>query len=201
MTSLATGPAPTATPAPVTVSVTRRMTTDNHAQVMAWFQAGTTLAESFPGFLGSGWVRSSRDEREWHVLYRFVDHASLEAWEASNERCWWLDAGGTMVEYMQGEKRVGIEGWFDEPRERENIATDVVVPPRWKQMIVIFTGFFPMSLLVQYLLTHILPAHTPLLLRVLASIAIVMPPMVYFVLPTLTRLYTPWLNKPRKRRH
>ena len=199
MPATPTSPASAPNSSPVTVTVTRRMTVENPAQVMAWFQAGTTLAEAFDGFLGSGWVRSSQDEREWHVLYRFRDHHSLDAWQDSTERRWWLDAGGDMVEHVSGERRVGIEGWFDEPEATAGLHdTEQFVPPRWKQMVTIFTGFFPMSLLVQYILTHLLPADTPLVLRVLASIAIVMPPMVYFVLPFVTKLYQPWLEKGKR---
>ena len=199
----------------VTMSITRRMATDNQAQITAWLQAGTSLAEKFDGFLGIGWVRPSETSREWHLLYRFRDQASFDVWQHSPERKWWLASGGDMVEHERGEKRVGIEGWFNEPVDAPRAATtedfdgrfetvtetnEPVVPPRWKQMVTIFTGFFPMSLLVQYLLSHILPADTPLVLRVLASIAIVMPPMVYFVLPFVTKLYQPWLEKPRRSR-
>ena len=194
----------------VTVSIIRRMTTNNHVQIMTWFQAGASLAETFDGFLGTGWVRPSEDSNEWHALYRFRDQASLDVWQNSPERAWWLASGGDMVEHERGEKRVGIEGWFDDPHEASTTPAfdaefdtvqetpEPVVPPRWKQMVVIFTGFFPMSLLVQFLLAHLLPASTPLVLRVLASIAIVMPPMVYFVLPFVTKLYQPWLEKPKR---
>lgn len=210
MTTPATAPdVPEITPSAVTVSITRRMTTNNHVQIMAWFQAGASLAETFDGFLGTGWVRPSEDSNVWHALYRFRDQASLDAWQHSSERAWWLASGGDMVEHEHREKRVGIEGWFDEPRAASALSMfdeqfdpvqdgdEPFVPPRWKQMVSIFTGFFPMSLLVQYLLSHILPTSTPLIVRVLTSIAIVMPPMVYFVLPFVTKLYQPWFEKSR----
>ncbi|HEX8780521.1 MAG TPA: antibiotic biosynthesis monooxygenase, partial [Nocardioides sp.] len=56
---------------PVTVSVTRHVDPSQTSEMMAWVRAGTTLAEQFDGFLGSGWVRPSPDSPEWHMLYRF----------------------------------------------------------------------------------------------------------------------------------
>ena len=51
--------------------------------MLAWVQAGTSMAEKFDGFLGSGWVRPSEDSPDWHMLYRFADAEALAAWEAS----------------------------------------------------------------------------------------------------------------------
>src|SRR4051794_31709244 len=104
--------------APVTVSITRTVDADHHEQMLAWLRGGTQLAERFPGFLGSGWVRPAPDSEEWHVLYRFADDASLAAWEQSEQRRWWLDSGG-FVDHQRLEKRTGIEGWFDEPHSTD----------------------------------------------------------------------------------
>lgn len=190
----------------MTVSITRRMTTSNHVQIMAWFQAGASLAETFDGFLGTGWVRTSPESNEWHALYRFRDQASLDVWQESPERRWWLDSGGDMVEHVRSEHRVGIEGWFDEPaavtRDSDSgeifQADEQPVPPRWKQMIVIFIGFFPVSLVAQWLLGMVLPPDLPLVLRVLVTIMCVMPIMVYVVLPFVTRKFQPWLEKSKR---
>ena len=47
--------------APVTVSVTRHVDPSRSSEMLAWVQAGTSLAEKFDGFLGSGWVRPSEE--------------------------------------------------------------------------------------------------------------------------------------------
>jgi hypothetical protein len=54
----------------------------------AWIRAGLTMAESFPGFLGGGWVRPRDGSGEWHTHRRFADQDALEAWSASAERAW-----------------------------------------------------------------------------------------------------------------
>ena len=42
---------------PVTVSITRHVAPELGDQMVAWVRAGSSLAERFSGFLGTGWVR------------------------------------------------------------------------------------------------------------------------------------------------
>jgi antibiotic biosynthesis monooxygenase (ABM) superfamily enzyme len=181
--------------APVTVSVTRHVDPSRSSEMLAWVQAGTSLAERFDGFLGSGWVRPSEDSSDWHMLYRFADADSLAAWEASPQREWWLEAAQGSVEEKLRERRTGIEGWFDEPASVESLSAAPVPPPRWKQMVIIFMGFFPLSLAVNYLVGHTALADWPLVLRVLATILVMTPLMTYVVLPWLTRRMSWWLHR------
>ena len=37
------------------------------------------------------------DSDEWHMLYRFADHESLDAWESSPQREWWLGSAQGLV--------------------------------------------------------------------------------------------------------
>lgn len=188
-------------PAPVTVVITRRVRGGNDAQMLAWVRAGTALAERFPGFLGTGWVRPQAGSDEWHMLYRFADHASLDAWEASPERTWWLSSGDGLVEHDRVVQRVGIEGWFDEPAavvEEPLPGARAIVPPRYKQALMIFVAFYPLSLLATLLLgPHTAHWRTPL--RVLLQTAILTPLMTYYVLPTMSRLLDGWLHAPPHR--
>lgn len=183
--------------ASVTVAITRRMTTDNDSQVLAWVHAGTALAEKFPGFLGTGWVRSCAGSHEWHFLYRFADSASLDAWETSPERRWWLNSAAGMAEHVQGERRVGIEGWFDEPTEQVTFDPSGrrAIPPRWKQATMIWVVFFPMSVVFTFLLAP-LSGHWPVVPRVLLSTLILTPLMTYLMLPLAGRILDNWLHKP-----
>lgn len=181
----------------VTVSITRRMTTENETQILAWVQAGTSMAERFPGFLGTGWVRSATDTTLWHMLYRFDSEASLDAWEASPERQWWLSSGSGIVGDSRTERRVGIEGWFDDPTE-EIVVTDSgrrAVPPRWKQATMIWLAFCPMSLLFALLVgPHI--AHWGVVPRTVVTTLVLTPLMTYYVLPFAGRVLDGWLHKP-----
>lgn len=182
--------------AAVTVAITRRVEPGNDPQMLAWIEAGTNLAERFPGFLGTGWVRPADDSDEWHMLYRFRDAQALTTWEDSEQRKWWLRSGVGMVEHRQTHRRVGIEGWFDPPTSSSTTVAAPPIPPRWKQATMIWLAFFPLSLVVQFLLAPVL-SHWSLPLRVLATTLLMTPIMTYFVLPAMTRLLQPWLTRQR----
>ena len=181
---------------PVTVSITRHVDPAHTDQMLAWLRAGTQLSERFEGFLGSGWVRPSPDSTEWHMLYRFADPESLEVWEQSSQRRWWLDSASGFVEASRQEKRTGIEGWFDEPTSTsvDDLRPQPTPPPRWKQMCAIFLVFFPLSVAANFSTSHLLP-DLVLPLRVLVSVVVMTPIMTYLALPWITRLLAPWLNK------
>ena len=180
--------------APVTVSVTRHVDPSRSNEMLAWVQAGTSLAEKFDGFLGSGWVRPSEDSADWHMLYRFADGESLAAWEASPQREWWIEAAQGRIEATRVERRTGIEGWFDEPATVESTSPAPTPPPRWKQMVIIFMGFFPLSLAINYTIGQTPVADWPLPLRVLTSIVVLTPVMTYALLPWITRRMSWWLH-------
>ena len=184
--------APRARRLPVTVSITRRVDGNRLADVTRWVQSGVNLANTHDGFLGSGWVRAHADSDEWHMLYRFADADTLEAWEASDDRAEWLYEGRELVEVSRVERRTGIEGWFDQPQPGVPAA-----PPRWKQAVTIWLGFFPLSLAFTYLTGMFVPGWHSLwpLATVLASTLCLTPVMTYVLLPFVTRLLQPWLRR------
>jgi len=184
--------------APVTVAITRQIRDGHEAEMQSWLSAGARLLEAFPGFLGAGWVRPEPDSDTWHMLYRFADDESLQAWEHSPQREWWRSsASGLGIVESRVERRTGIEGWFDEPRH-----TDVSdlrgqpasAPPRWKQACVIFLVFFPLSLLVNWAGGELLP-DLFLPLRVFVGVLVMTPVMTYLALPWVTRRMAWWLHR------
>ncbi|MCW2843134.1 MAG: Antibiotic biosynthesis monooxygenase [Nocardioides sp.] len=182
--------------APVTVSITRHLDPGREHEMVSWIQAGIALAERFPGFLGAGWVRPGADSETWHMLYRFHDTESLSSWESSHERQWWRDsAGGLGVVESRMERRTGIEGWFDDPTTRDlrDLRLAPAAPPRYKQAVVIWLAFFPLSLLVAWLFGQVAPG-LPLVERALASTLLMTPVMTYVVLPRMTRALGWWLQ-------
>lgn len=182
--------------APVTVSITRHLDPGREDEMVSWIQAGIALAERFPGFLGAGWVRPERDSETWHMLYRFHDTASLASWESSHQRQWWRDsAGGLGMVESRMERRTGIEGWFDDPANRDvrDLRIAPSAPPRYKQATVIWLAFFPLSLLVAWIFGRIAP-DLPLVERSLVSTLLMTPVMTYVVLPRMTQALSWWLQ-------
>lgn len=178
----------------VTTSVARRISEGREHDFVAWTDAGMALARTFPGFLGGGWLRSVRHPDEYYVVYRFADEPSLDDWNSSPVRKAWLARGeGVAVEYAT-HRLSGIEGWF-EPQPHLTNAVRVVggPPPRWKQAVTIWLGFFPMSLLVNYFVVAHL-GDLPLAVKTLIATLINTPLMVYLVLPWITRRLARWLH-------
>ena len=182
---------------PVTVSFTRRADPGQAREMAAWVRAGLSMAESFPGFLGGGWVRPRGDADEWHMLCRFADQRALAAWEASPERQWWLRSAQGLAEVTRTERRTGIEGWFDEPVVGEvstpSPARGRTAPPRWKQAMTIWLVFFPLSLLTTVTLGRAL-AGLPVVARVAITTIVLTPVMTYLVLPWVTARLDWWLH-------
>ncbi len=179
----------------MTVSITRHIDPGQADRMVAWINSGASLAERFDGFLGTGWVRPAFDSDQWHMLYRFEDAEALARWEASEQRRWWLQSAGGIVGESVEERRTGIEGWFDDPSSTDvaDLRPKPPAPPRWKQGVVIWMAFFPLSLLSTWLLAIVLPTDTALALRVLLGTFILTPIMTYIALPQLTSLMSWWL--------
>jgi len=193
---------------PITVSIRREVDPDRIAEATVWVQTGVNLANRYPGFLGSGWVRAGEDSDVWHMLYRFANEQTLEAWERSPERSWWLEMGRGFVRAERAKRRTGIEGWFDDPATGSVPAVtddpgpaDAALPPappRWKQAVSIWLGFFPVNLAFS-LLIALAPwwEDVPLVLRVLVTTLVLTPIMTYWVLPWVTRMLRGWLVPSR----
>ncbi|WP_102194044.1 antibiotic biosynthesis monooxygenase [Microbacterium aurantiacum] len=190
---------------PITVSIRREVDPARIAEATAWVQTGLNLASTYPGFLGSGWVRAGEHSQVWHMLYRFAGDETLEAWERSAEREWWLSMGEGFVRSERSKRRTGIEGWFDEPAtgsitvvDAATGATEVAAaPPRWKQAVAIWLGFFPLNIAFAYLMSPI-PGWgdvLPIWLRVLITTLVLTPIMTYWVLPWVTRSLRNWLAR------
>ncbi|ORM29168.1 antibiotic biosynthesis monooxygenase [Williamsia sp. 1135] len=177
----------------VTTSVARRIEPEREHDFVAWTDAGIALARTFPGFLGGGWVRSSKIRDEYYVMYRFETHAQVDDWVSSPVRKAWLSRGeGIAVEYAT-HRLSGIEGWF-EPQSTLTNAVRILnaPPPRWKQAITIWLGFFPLSLAINFLVIAHLGA-LPLVVKTLIATLINTPLMVYLVLPWITARLKRWL--------
>ncbi|WP_418278086.1 hypothetical protein ACNHYB_09425 [Isoptericola jiangsuensis] len=100
-------------------------------------------------------------------------------------------------------RRTGIEGWFDAPVRQDEPSGPPLLqaPPRWKQSVAIWLGFFPVNLVFTLLVAWLVPAfrELPLAVQVLASTLVLTPVMSFWVLPWVTGRLRGWLHTPRTR--
>ena len=67
-------------------------------------------------------------------------------------------------------------------------------PPRWKQMVVIFMVFLPLSLLANFVASRTI-AGWDLVPRVVLVTSVMTPLMTYVFLPWITRRMSWWLHR------
>ncbi|MBU4610730.1 antibiotic biosynthesis monooxygenase [Achromobacter sp. GG226] len=167
--------------APVTLLITRRVAAGRYDDFLAWIRRGESLAQTYAGHLGSGVLSPPPGGDDYQIVFRFIDDASLTAWAGSAERQQWLAEGADLVHEARVARASGLEGWFG-----------TSAPPRWKQAITIWLVFFPVSLLFTTFVGGYLEG-LPVVLRVLASTALLTPVMVFVFIPLATRLLRRWL--------
>ena len=71
--------------------------------------------------------------------------------------------------------------------------TSAVTANTFRMTVVTWLGIFPLVYLYAELFNRILPPATPVILKVFAVTALVVPTMSYVVAPRLTRLFKDWL--------
>jgi antibiotic biosynthesis monooxygenase (ABM) superfamily enzyme len=67
------------------------------------------------------------------------------------------------------------------------------MPPRWKTAVVVWLAIYPCVTLVLWLLGPKIQSW-PLVLRTLTITVLVVPLMVFVLIPAIQRLMAPWLR-------
>lgn len=173
---------------PMTLLVARRVEPEHYLAFIDWLHEGQRLAAEFPGYLGSGMLAPPPGDNEFQMIFRFSDPDSMAAWEHSAPRQAWLQRGQGLFDHPHEHRALGLDGWFNEATR----------PPRWKQSLVIWLAFFPVSLLFNLLFGGYL-SDWSLLSRVFVTTVALTPLMTYLVIPQVTRLLAPWLQRPSRK--
>lgn len=172
---------------PVTVVVRHRAKPGREAEFEEWLRGISRAALQFEGHLGFHVVRPTDPKRpEYLVLFRFDTLANLEKWEGSDVRREWLARAEPLVTHPPDrERHTGMEVWFTSPAGQKP-------PPRYKMVAVTLLAIYPLISLVQLTLAPLL-ADWPVLLRTLATSALLVCVMTYAAMPVVTRLFARWL--------
>jgi uncharacterized protein len=151
-----------------------------------WLRRFLALQRKVPGYLGTTTImETGHDSSERHIIHRFRDKASLEAWENSEDlHKQTEEVNKYSTPYLQ--KATGLETWFTLPGLKA-----IVPPPKWKMAIVAFIGANCISLLASFILRSFLRLQ-PLLFNLFMNIILVIG-LTYFAMPLLSRLLRRWL--------
>jgi antibiotic biosynthesis monooxygenase (ABM) superfamily enzyme len=179
--------APAAAAEPVTVTVARVVRPDQREAFERWAEDVLEVASGFPGNLGASLLHPGPDSSEYHLVYRFVDDASLAAWERSSERRSALAHVQPMVDDERYARVSGLESFFTRSAEPG---------PRWRMTALTVAAVFAItSVLQQVVMPHL--AGWPLEARLLLSAVVVVLLLGHVVMPALTRLFARWLHPSR----
>jgi antibiotic biosynthesis monooxygenase (ABM) superfamily enzyme len=180
---------------PVAVNVTRRVKPERVGEFEQWVSGITDAISRFPGYLGSEVLKpGDPSESEYHIIFKFERLSDLERWEDSEERRDWC---GRVESFQEGPAQrhvvTGLERWFVLPPSR-----DTPPPPRYKLVAITWLAIYPLITAVFFFLGDPLQ-RLPLGIRTLVVTAIIVPAMIYLVMPIMTPLFARWLY-PRESR-
>lgn len=175
---------------PVTVVVSRRPKPGHEQDLVDWANGISEVAETFSGHLGRQvYPPSLPDRSDLVIAFSFASAAELRAWETSPQRAEWLKKADAIAEGPQ--HTVGLTGF--ESIFSPSVGVTKSPPPRWKTGVIIGLALFPLSLLLNWLVMPHLSSWN-VVLRVALSTLIIVPYMIYFAVPWLTKSLRGWLH-------
>ncbi len=169
------------------MTVARVVRPDQRAAFERWADDVLQVAERFPGNLGATLLHPGPDSSEYHLVYRFVDDASLAAWERSSERRSALAHVEEMVDDERYARVTGLDSFFTRPAQPG---------PRWRLTVLTIAAVFGITSLFQVLVAPHLSSW-PVEARLLLSASLVVVLLGHVVMPALTSVFAHWLRPDR----
>ena len=173
---------------PVTAVVSRRPAPGREQELEDWARGIVAVAEQFEGHLDAQVYPAGPDRDDLVIAFSFASAEALSAWERSEERRAWVRRAEPLVAGPATSHALsGFESIFAAPLRTSS------PPPRWKTAVVIATALYPASFVLTWLLAPRV-ADLPLWLRVLLTVALVVPWMTWLGVPGVSRLLRRWLH-------
>jgi antibiotic biosynthesis monooxygenase (ABM) superfamily enzyme len=172
----------------VTVVISRRVKPGYENEYDEWLRRYLMLERKVPGYIGTTIItQGGTDSAIRHIIHRFRDKLSLDAWENSDESHKLIEeANKCSTRYY--ERATGLETWFTLPDLKA-----IVAPPKWKMAIVTFIAAYSISSLVTFFFTlSLYIRQSPFVANTIMTITLVAG-LTYFAMPILNRLLRRWL--------
>lgn len=180
-----TKPTKNTTDKTVTVIYSWKVKKGKEKEFIAWLHGVASDAFNFPGHLGITTLRPPNGQGIYHSILRFDTEKHLDNWINSPQRKRWIQKLDGIAT-KQKTKVSGLETWFDLP----SMSTP---PPKWKMVIIIAIGVYPLSLILGYYVSpHLLSLN--IFIRSLLFPLIVPAALTYALVPFLTQhVFKKWL--------
>jgi uncharacterized protein len=174
----------------VTIVVSRIVFPGREKEYDAWVRQLVAAAAEAPGNTGVTTLIPQKGKGPlYHVVFRFKDQASVDAWENSPIRLRLTGEADQFSRY-QRQAGTGLETWFTIPD-----CPSLETPSHWKQAIVTTIGVYAVSTLIIKLMGLFNLGWNFFLENILVS-ACVVGALTWAVMPFLTRVvFRKWLYK------
>ena len=178
---------------PVTVVVSNHVKRGKEKEFKEWASGIAKASHTFAGHQGTNIVKNPENSSENSVVYtsifRFNNHINLAKWEESDERSPWIENLQPLIAKAASYQKVkGLEFWFDIPE-----VTIAPKPPKYRMALVTLLAIYPLILLVPRIIDQLVPSIVPWYLTTLVSCVCTVILMTWFVMPTMTRIFSFWL--------
>jgi antibiotic biosynthesis monooxygenase (ABM) superfamily enzyme len=145
------------------------------------------MAALFPGHMGVTTIESPADKDNFFTVLRFDTATHMAAWLNSPQRGELIKGVYKFARTINEVKAYGLETWFNIPGQ------STPPPPRWKMVVVTFTGIFPLSVIFNLFVQQQF-AYWPVPLRSAVFSVIAPALLTYLVMPFLTqKVFRSWL--------
>lgn len=175
---------------PVTCSVCWKARPHRRAEFERILDGMVEAALAFEGHLGVNVFHpSGPDDTRFHVVVKFDSLSHFRRWELSDERGRWLSAAAPFVlDPPTVQVLTGLETWFALPDR-----PSMVAPARYKMWLLTWLAVFPIVVLVRATLGPPFLDQLPLVVQALVLSGVLVPTMIFLVMPRMTRLFAGWL--------
>lgn len=173
---------------PVTAIISRRIKVGCETKFEAWQEKMGYAASQFPGFQGITVMRPTNPKQpEYAIILRFDSYPSLVQWQNSSIRKQLLQqVEGISIGESKIYQQKGLALWFT-PKKAGS-------PPRYKMAMLLAGTVFTLTQLLAPQLKRLLQVFPfPALLTEFLVVCIQVSLITYLILPTLTRVLSPWL--------
>ncbi|MFC1421142.1 antibiotic biosynthesis monooxygenase [Streptacidiphilus cavernicola] len=174
-----------------TVVISRTVRSGHEQEYMGWVSRLISAAEAFPDNLGAVVLTPEPGESNvFHIVHRFADEASLQAWEDSETRRT-LSAEADTFSTLQRQEATGMETWF-----AVGSAAGSSAPKKWKMASLTFVVVYCLTAIVIPREMAWLPRSWSFYVTNIFTNVIIATLMTYVIMPVLARVLKRWLYAP-----